>query len=75
MRPSENLSAYGGVRGQGGRPKMLARSVLSTLRTFLADNAGIGLPLGIERVIWTGSKCSHTPQKHPHQTRKRKTLA
>jgi len=26
MRPSENLSAYGGVRGQGGRPKMLARS-------------------------------------------------
>ena len=23
MRPSENLSAYGGVRGQGGRPKML----------------------------------------------------
>jgi len=26
------------------------------LRTFLADNAGIALPLGIERVIWLGSK-------------------
>jgi len=56
MRPSENLSAYGGVRGQGGRPKMLGGVVFSTLRTFLADNAGIGLPLGIERVIWIGSK-------------------
>ncbi|MHC4460770.1 MAG: hypothetical protein ACYS30_04990 [Planctomycetota bacterium] len=43
MRPSENLSAYGGVRGQGGRPKMLEGVVFSTLRTFLADNAGIGL--------------------------------
>jgi hypothetical protein len=30
--------------------------VFSTLRTFLADNAGIGLPLGIERVIWISSK-------------------
>jgi hypothetical protein len=30
--------------------------VFSTLRTFLADNAGIGLPLGIERVIGIGSK-------------------
>jgi len=30
--------------------------VFSTLRTFLADNAGIGLPLGIEQVIWIGSK-------------------
>jgi hypothetical protein len=30
--------------------------VCSTLRTFLADNAGIGLHLGIERVIWIGSK-------------------
>jgi len=30
--------------------------VFSTLRTFLTDNAGIGLPLGIERVIWIGSK-------------------
>ncbi len=34
MRPSENLSAYGGVRGQGGRPKRLGGVVLSTLRTF-----------------------------------------
>jgi hypothetical protein len=33
MRPSENLSAYGGVRGQGGRPKMLGGVVFSTLRT------------------------------------------
>ncbi len=56
MRTSENLSAYGGVRGQGGRPKMLEGVVFSTLRTFLAGNAGIGLPLGIERVIWIGSK-------------------
>ncbi len=62
MRPSENLSPYGGVRGQGGRPKMPGRRqaslggvVCSTLRTFLADNTGIGLPLGIERVIWIGS--------------------
>jgi len=31
------------VRGQGGRPKMLGGVVFSTLRTFLADNAGIGL--------------------------------
>ncbi|MHC4658032.1 MAG: helix-hairpin-helix domain-containing protein [Planctomycetota bacterium] len=30
-------------RGQGGRPKMLGGVVFSTLRTFLADNAGIGL--------------------------------
>ena len=36
---------------------MLGGVVFSTLRTFLADNAGIGLPLGIERVIWIGSKC------------------
>ncbi len=35
---------------------MLGGVVFSTLRTFLADNAGIGLPLGIERVIWIGSK-------------------
>ncbi len=35
---------------------MLEGVVFSTLRTFLADNAGIGLPLGIERVIWIGSK-------------------
>jgi len=27
----------------GGRPKMLGGVVCSTLRTFLADNAGIGL--------------------------------
>ena len=37
---------------------MLGCVVFSTLRTFLADNAGIGLPLGIERVIWIGSKAS-----------------
>ncbi len=35
---------------------MLGGVVFSTLRTFLADNAGIGFPLGIERVIWIGSK-------------------
>ncbi len=35
---------------------MLGGVVFSTLRTFLADNAGIELPLGIERVIWIGSK-------------------
>jgi len=35
---------------------MLGGVVFSTLRTFLADNAGIGLPLGIERVIRIGSK-------------------
>ncbi len=35
---------------------MLGCVVFSTLRTFLADNAGIALPLGIERVIWIGSK-------------------
>ncbi|MCH7558440.1 MAG: hypothetical protein IIB56_13425 [Planctomycetes bacterium] len=35
---------------------MLGDVVFSTLRTFLADNAGIGLPLGIERVIRIGSK-------------------
>ncbi len=35
---------------------MLGGVVFSTLRTFLADNAGIGLPLGIERVIGIGSK-------------------
>jgi len=34
---------------------MLGGVVCSTLRTFLADNAGIGLPLGIERVIGIGS--------------------
>ncbi len=34
---------------------MLGGVVFSTLRIFLADNAGIGLPLGIERVIWIGS--------------------
>ena len=77
MRPSENLSAYGGVpplgvlrkeslglrRGQGGRTKMpgrrqagLAKSgFLHVENVFFTDNAGIGLPLGIERVIWIGS--------------------
>ncbi len=35
---------------------MLGGVVCSTLRTFLADNAGIGLPLGIEWVIRIGSK-------------------
>jgi len=35
---------------------MLYLSYLTGLRTFLADNAGIGLPLGIERVIRIGSK-------------------
>jgi len=61
MRPSEKfeakaapLSSFGRRKG-GGRPKMLGGVVFSTLRTFLADNAGIGLPLGIERVIWIGS--------------------
>ena len=39
---------------------MLGGVVFSTLRTFLADNAGIGLPLGIERVIWIGSKSIDT---------------
>jgi hypothetical protein len=34
---------------------MLGGVVFSTLRMFLADNTGIGLPLGIERVIGIGS--------------------
>jgi len=34
---------------------MLGGVVYTTLRTFLADNAGIAFPLGIERVIWLGS--------------------
>ncbi len=51
MRPSPDIS---------GRPRRQAkkarrRGFFSTLRTFLADNAGIGLPLGIERVSWIGS--------------------
>ncbi len=49
MRPSEKSEAK--AAGQKGSPEV----VFSTLRTFLADNAGIGLPLGIERVIWIGS--------------------
>ncbi len=50
MRPSEKFEAK--AAGQKWSPEV----VFSTLRTFLADNAGIGLPLGIERVIWIGSK-------------------
>ncbi len=53
--PGENFSAYGGIPGQGGRPKMPGRrqasldrsGLLHTEKTFLADNAGIGLPLGL----------------------------
>ena len=52
MRPSEKFEAK--AAGQKCSPGV----VFSTLRTFLADNAGIGLPLGIERVIWIGSKHS-----------------
>ena len=48
MRPSEKFEAK--AAGQKCSPEV----VFSTLRTFLADNAGIGLPLGIERVIWIG---------------------
>ena len=40
---------------------MLGGVVCSTLRTFLADNAGIGLPLGIERVIGIGSFMQNKP--------------
>jgi hypothetical protein len=40
----------------GRRQASLGGVVFSTSRTFLADNAGIGLPLGIERVIRIGSK-------------------
>jgi len=50
MRPSEKFEAK--AAGQKCSPEV----VFSTLRTFLADNAGIGLPLGIERVIRIGSK-------------------
>jgi len=50
MRPSEKFEAK--AAGQKGSPEV----VCSMLRTFLADNAGIGLPLGIERVIWIRSK-------------------
>jgi hypothetical protein len=49
MRPSEKFEAK--AAGQKCSPEV----VFSTLRTFLADNAGIGLPLGIERVIGIGS--------------------
>jgi hypothetical protein len=35
MRLSENLSAYGGVRGQGGRPKMPGRRQASLARRGL----------------------------------------
>ncbi|MCH8120738.1 MAG: hypothetical protein IIC00_13560 [Planctomycetes bacterium] len=49
MRPSEKFEAK--TAGQKCSPEV----VFSTLRTFLADNAGIGLPLGIERVIRIGS--------------------
>jgi len=56
MRPSEKCEAK--AAGQKGSPE----AVCSTLRTFLADNAGIGLPLGIERVIGIGSK----PKVPPH---------
>ena len=51
---------------------MLGGVVFSTLRTFLADNAGIGLPLGIERVIGIGSKYKGFPLAIP---RKMGTLA
>ncbi len=33
MRPSENLSAYGGVQGQGGRPKMPGRRQANLARS------------------------------------------
>ena len=49
MRPNEKFEAK--AAGQKCSPEV----VFSTLRTFLADNAGIGLPLGIERVIRIGS--------------------
>jgi len=56
MRPSEKSEAKAAgqkclAAGRRASPEV----VFSTLRTFLADNAGIGLPLGIERVIWIGS--------------------
>ncbi len=35
MRPCENLSAYGGVRSQGGRPKMPDRRQASLARSGL----------------------------------------
>jgi hypothetical protein len=54
MRPSKKFEAK--AAGQKCSPEV----VFSTLRTFLADNAGIGLPLGIERVIWIGSKYIRT---------------
>jgi len=45
MRPSENLSAYGGVRGQGGRPKMLARSgLLHVENVFSPTTQASGFP-------------------------------
>jgi len=48
MRPSEKFEAK--AAGQKCSPEV----VFSTLRTFLADNAGIGLPLGIDRLIGIG---------------------
>jgi len=50
MRPSEKSEAK--AAGQKGSEAWFA----PRLERFFTDNAGIRLPLGIERVIWIGSK-------------------
>jgi len=50
MRPSENLSAYGGVRGQGGRPKRLARrGLLHVENVFSPTKQALGFAAGRNR--------------------------
>jgi len=49
MSPSENLSAYGGVQGQDGRPKMLARSgLLHVENVFSPTTQASGFAAGPE---------------------------
>ncbi len=71
MRPSENLSAYGGVRGQDGRPKMLARSgFLHVENVFGRQRRHRALqPDAIERVIGIGSKYGNTKGRNTSSNR------
>jgi len=59
MRPSENLSAYGGVRGQGERPKMLGGVVCYTLTPL--DNVVSFISNGVENVFSPTTQASGFP--------------